>query len=66
MLAAAAIYKGTTFGLAISLYMIDYIDPLNYFYNIEMYGNPDGTIPATFQILYMVRDNYVRTCFYRY
>lgn len=20
----------------------------------EMYGNPDGTVPATFQILYMV------------
>ncbi|KAF9957390.1 hypothetical protein BGZ65_002096 [Modicella reniformis] len=41
LMAAAAIYKGTE---------VRALEDISK----EMYGNPDGTVPATFQILYMI------------
>lgn len=49
LLAAASIYKGKS----------DYITYKNFVYScfiacIELHGNPDGSIPATFSIIYLV------------
>lgn len=49
LLAAASIYKGKS----------DYIAYKNFVYScfiacIELHGNPDGSIPATFSVIYLV------------
>lgn len=49
-MAAAAIYKGNFFEKTMKETLI-----ANHGLIIELHGNPDGTIPATFEIIYMVR-----------
>jgi NADH dehydrogenase [ubiquinone] 1 alpha subcomplex assembly factor 5 len=50
MFAAAAVYKGRLKKLTILLVTIIRCA----FLSIELYGNPDGSVPATFQIIYMI------------
>lgn len=53
LMAAAAIYKGNFFEETMNEDLIVDMDLY-----IELHGNPDGTIPATFEIIYMVRYYY--------
>lgn len=48
LMAAAAIYKGNL-KIQGEKVLIVYCESY-----IELHGNPDGTIPATFEIIYMV------------
>ncbi|ODM99913.1 NADH dehydrogenase [ubiquinone] 1 alpha subcomplex assembly factor 5 [Orchesella cincta] len=67
LFSAAAIYKGlrlnyrtlllSLFNFLTTLYVILSDKPVSciqVFLSLEMYGNEDGTIPATFQIIYMI------------
>jgi hypothetical protein len=50
LIAADAIYRGT---VRLSI-VYRHPDPLISPQNTELHGNPDGTVPATFQVIYLV------------
>ena len=49
MFASSAIYKGIFSRISFIIWLL-----IGYIHFSEMYGNDDGTIPATFQIIYMI------------
>jgi NADH dehydrogenase [ubiquinone] 1 alpha subcomplex assembly factor 5 len=51
---AAAIYKGRQTSMELNCDCEVFLFILRFMLCVEMYGNEDGSIPATFQILYMI------------
>ena len=50
MIAASAIYKGNV-NFFLNFILVKKIIFYFYFYSEELHGNPDGSIPATFQVI---------------